>query len=136
MSVQGMDRNRIIQAVTSGLMLAEAQESGVPPSDITTMQEIELNSEQVLSGLNDLIDIMLRNQRLWLANNVDALITAAADGEKPTGSNKYTKERWQELRAIFLSFNTWLNTPIMLLADEEGTPTGPIPLISLAKQTQ
>lgn len=136
MSVQGMDRNRIIQAVTSGLMLAEAQESGVAPGDMTTMQEIELNSEQVLSGLNDLIDIMLRNQRLWLANDVDVSIESTQDGAKPDGSNLYTKERWQELRATFLSFNTWLNTPIMLLADEEGTPTGPIPLISLAKRTQ
>lgn len=134
--VNGLETQKIIQAINKALLLAEAQEVNVSPGDITLLRELEITSEQVLGGLNGLIDVMLRYHTLWLANDIDTTITNTADDEIPDGAAKFKKERWQELRATFLSFSTWLNTPIMLPDDEEGAPTGAIPLISLAKRVQ
>lgn len=137
MAVNGLDTRQILQAIDKALLFAEAQEIKVSPGDITLLRELEITSEQVLAGLNDLIDVMMRYQRLWVGNDIDTTIgSTEGDDTIPTGAARFTKKRWLEIRATFLSFNIWLNSPMMFPDDTEDTPARAAPIVSLSKRVQ
>ena len=132
--VNGMDARKIIQTVQAGLLLVEAQQNNTPEG-LPLLAEMESTAGSTMSALNDMIDVLLRYQRLWLANGVDALLDATEAETVPNGGVAFKKERWLELRAVFLSLTTWLNAPVRLPDDAEDAPaSGPLPIMVIAKR--
>ena len=102
--------------VRDGLLLLEEKERGRPA---TLIEELEAEADASLRMFQNLVDAMARQERLFLANEIDALLNNPA-AQIP---GKYSRARWLEIRKHFNRLKAFMYTP-----DEEGTT--PIVVIS------
>ncbi len=116
---------QIMQLVQRGLELLDAEEVAVAGRE-TLLLDLETAAEDVVDRLQTLIDDLSRCNRLWVSNNVNALVDGAAEDTDIVEGGAYEKARWVELRAAFLTFQAWLITPVV-----EG---GPAPLEILSRR--
>ena len=113
--------------VRDGLLLLEEKERGRPA---TLIEELEAEADASLRTIQNLIDAMARQRRLWLANGMSVLIAdpnAAIPGT-------FTRARWMEIQEAFNAFETWMQTPLavcqtppLVVVSRRGNPPEPAP---------
>lgn len=122
---------QIMQLVQRGLELLDAEEVAVAGRE-TLLLNLETAAEDVVDRLQILIDDLSKWNRLWVSNNVNALVDGAAEDTSVVVGGAYEKERWVELRAAFLSFQAWLITPVTPAVGE--VPAGPLAVTVLSRR--
>ena len=91
-------------AVRDGLLLLEQQQATQPG---TLIEELEQEAGASLRAVQNLIDGMARQRRLYIANGMREAITAGANV-----GGTYSLARWREIQETFDAFETWLQTPM------------------------
>jgi len=90
--------------VRDGLLLLEQQQATQPG---TLIEELEQEAGASLRAVQNLIDGMARQRRLYIANGMRQAITAGANV-----GGTYSLARWREIQETFDAFETWLQTPM------------------------
>ena len=123
-----MNAREITTMVRDGLELLERQSGSFE----NVVQELESEAEHGLKVIQDVIDGMAKQRRLWLTNDMDAKI------EKGEVGGKYSVERLKEIKALFDNFGRWVEIPITVLyADTElGIPEVAIPPIVIVSRRE
>lgn len=122
---------QIVQLVQRGLELLDAGET-VTSDRETLLLDLETAAEDVVDRLQTLIDDLSKWNRLWISNNINAVVDGAAEDTDIVEGGAYEKERWVELRAAFLSFQAWLITPVTPAVGE--VPAGPLAVTVLSRR--
>jgi hypothetical protein len=91
-------------AVRDGLLLLEQQNAQQPA---TLIDELEQEAGASLRAVQNLIDGMARQRRLYIANGMREAIAAGADV-----GGSYSLARWREIQETFDEFEKWLQTPM------------------------
>jgi hypothetical protein len=92
-------------AVRDGLLLLEQQQATTPA---TLIEELEQEAAASLRAVQNLVDGMSRQRRLYLANGMRQAVEA---GIVPPGGT-YSLARWREIQETFDAFESWLATPM------------------------
>ena len=110
--------------VRDGLLLLEAQEQETPT---TLIGELEQEAGTSLRQVQNLIDGMARQRRLYIANGMREAVEAGADV-----GGTYSLARWREIQETFDAFETWLSTPLagcgvppIVVVSRRGNPPEP-----------
>ena len=111
-------------AVRDGLLLLEQQNAQQPA---TLIEELEQEAAASLRAVQNLIDGMARQRRLYIANGMrEAVAAGAAVG------GTYSLARWREIQEVFDAFETWLSTPLvgcgvppLVVVSRRGNPPEP-----------
>ena len=108
--------------VRDGLLLLEEQERGRPE---TLIEELEGEANASLRTIQNLIDAMARQRRLWLANGMNVLV-ANPDAQIP---GTFSRARWAEIQEAFNAFEAWMTTPLaeaqippLVIVSRRGNP--------------
>lgn len=111
-------------AVRDGLLLLEQQNAQQPA---TLIDELEQEAAASLRAVQNLIDGMARQRRLYIANGMREAIAAGADV-----GGTYSLARWREIQETFDAFETWLATPLtecgippLVVVSRRGNPAEP-----------
>lgn len=111
-------------AVRDGLLLLEQQNAQQPA---TLIDELEQEAAASLRAVQNLIDGMARQRRLYIANGMREAIAAGADV-----GGTYSLARWREIQEVFDAFETWLQTPLtecgippLVVVSRRGNPPEP-----------
>ena len=114
-------------AVRDGLLLLEQQQATQPG---TLIEELEQEAAASLRAVQNLIDSMARQERLWLANGMQAALEA---GTVPDGGT-FSLLRWVEIQEAFAALKTWMATPLavsgvppLVVVSRRGNPAEPTP---------
>ena len=113
--------------VRDGLLLLEERERGRPA---TLIEELEAEADASMRAVQNLVDAMARQRRLWLTNGMNALI---AD-QTATIPGTLSRARWAEIEEAFNAFETWMQTPLavcqappLVVVSRRGNPPEPTP---------
>lgn len=113
-------------AVRDGLLLLEQQQAQTPT---TLIDELEQEAAASLRAVQNLIDGMARQRRLYIANGMREAVAAGADV-----GGTYSLARWREIQEVFDAFETWLSTPLvgcgvppLVVVSRRGNPVEPAP---------
>lgn len=119
-----IDQREVLNHVRYALELA-AQSRQPKPASI--LEELEAESEYALRTIQEIIDGMAKQRRLWITNDMDSMIKDPST----VFTGKYNAERWAEIKTLFDTFAKWVETPnVVVYADTElGTPEVAIPPI-------
>ena len=90
--------------VRDGLLRLEQDQAAQPT---TLIEELEQEAGASLRAVQNLIDGMARQRRLYIANGMREAITAGANV-----GGTYSLARWREIQETFDAFETWLQTPM------------------------
>lgn len=91
--------------VRDALLFYEQHEQGTPT---TLMGELEQEAKSGLATIQNVVDDMARQRRLWLANGMNEMIAnpeAVIDGD-------FSRERWAEIKEAFDELGKWMQTPL------------------------
>ena len=112
-------------AVRDGLLLLEQQQAQTPT---TLIDELEQEAAASLRAVQNLIDGMARQRRLYIANGMREAIAAAADV-----GGAFSLARWREIQETFDAFEQWLATPLagckvppIVVVSRRGNPPDPV----------
>jgi len=112
-------------AVRDGLLLLEQQNAQQPA---TLIEELEQEAAASLRAVQNLIDGMARQRRLYIANGMREAIAAGADV-----GGTFSLARWREIQETFDAFEQWLATPLagckvppIVVVSRRGNPPEPI----------
>jgi hypothetical protein len=112
-------------AVRDGLLLLEQQQTQTPA---TLIEELEQEATTSLRAFQNLIDSMARQERLWLANGMQAALEA---GTVPEGGT-FSLLRWVEIQEAFAALKAWMATPLpvsavppLVVVSRRGNPAEP-----------
>jgi len=112
-------------AVRDGLLLLEQQQAQTPT---TLIEELEQEAGASLRAVQNLIDGMARQRRLYIANGMREAIAAGADV-----GGTFSLARWREIQETFDAFETWLATPLagckvppIVVVSRRGNPPEPV----------
>ena len=100
-----MDARELSVRVRDALVFLEQHEATRPD---TLTGELEKEADAGLRAIQNLIDSMARQRRLWLANGMNAAI---ADPNTPIGGT-FSRARWAEIEEAFNAFEAWMVTPL------------------------
>ena len=111
-------------AVRDGLLLLEQQQATTPD---TLIEELEQEAGASLRAVQNLIDGMARQRRLYIANGMRQAVEAGADV-----GGTYSLARWREIQETFDAFEQWLSTPLagckvppLVVVSRRGNPYEP-----------
>jgi hypothetical protein len=111
-------------AVRDGLLLLEQQQAQTPA---TLIEELEQEAATSLRAVQNLIDGMARQRRLYIANGMREAIAAGADV-----GGTFSLARWREIQETFDAFEQWLQTPLpasgvppIVVVSRRGNPPEP-----------
>ena len=111
--------------VRDGLLLLEEREQETPT---TLIGELEQEAGASLRAVQNLIDGMARQRRLYIANGMREAIAAGADV-----GGTFSLARWREIQETFDAFETWLATPLagckvppIVVVSRRGNPPEPV----------
>ena len=111
-------------AVRDGLLLLEHQQAQTPT---TLIEELEQEAGASLRAVQNLIDGMARQRRLYIANGMRQAVEAGADV-----GGTYSLARWREIQETFDAFEQWLSTPLagckvppLVVVSRRGNPYEP-----------
>lgn len=108
-----MDAREAVTFIRDSVEIAQ-QVRGIKPQ--TIIEELEVESEYALKVIQEVIDGMAKQRRLWLTNDM----TQKLEDPKFIFDGKYNRERWQEIKALFDNFSKWVEIPILVVyADTE-----------------
>ena len=120
-----MNARELSIRVRDALLLLEEREAGQPA---TLIDELEDEAAASLRAVQNLIDAMARQRRLWLANGMDALL--GDEGTPMPGT--FSRRRWREIQEAFNSLGGWLATPLpgcgappLAIVSRRGNPPEP-----------
>ena len=112
-------------AVRDGLLLLEQQQATTPD---TLIEELEQEAGASLRAVQNLIDGMARQRRLYIANGMREAIAAGANV-----GGTYSLARWREIQETFDAFEQWLVTPLagckvppLVVVSRRGNPPEPV----------
>ena len=112
--------------VRDGLLLLEEKEQETPT---TLIGELEQEAGASLRAVQNLIDGMARQRRLYIANGMREAIAAGADV-----GGTFSLARWREIQETFDAFEQWLATPLagcnvppIVVVSRRGNPPEPVP---------
>ena len=112
--------------VRDGLLLLEEKEQETPT---TLIGELEQEAGASLRAVQNLIDGMARQRRLYIANGMREAIAAGAEV-----GGTFSLARWREIQETFDAFEAWLATPLaackvppIVVVSRRGNPPGPPP---------
>ena len=112
--------------VRDGLLLLEEKEQETPT---TLIGELEQEAGASLRAVQNLIDGMARQRRLYIANGMREAIAASADV-----GGTFSLTRWREIQETFDAFEMWLATPLagckvppIVVVSRRGNPPEPVP---------
>ncbi len=112
-------------AVRDGLLLLEQQQAQTPT---TLIEELEQEAGASLRAVQNLIDGMARQRRLYIANGMRQAVEADADV-----GGTYSLARWREIQETFDAVETWLATPLagckvppIVVVSRRGNPPEPV----------
>ena len=112
-------------AVRDGLLLLEQQQATTPA---TLIEELEQEAAASLRAVQNLIDGMARQRRLYIANGMREAIAAGANV-----GGAYSLARWREIQETFDAFEQWLQTPMpgcslppLVVVSRRGNPAEPV----------
>jgi len=112
-------------AVRDGLLLLEQQQAQTPT---TLIEELEQEAAASLRAVQNLIDGMARQRRLYIANGMREAIAAGADV-----GGTFSLARWREIQETFDAFEAWLATPLagchvppIVVVSRRGNPPEPV----------
>ena len=91
-------------AVRDGLLLLEQQQAQTPT---TLIEELEQEAGASLRAVQNLIDGMSRQRRLYTANGMREAIAAGVEV-----GGTFSLARWREIQEVFDAFEAWLATPL------------------------
>lgn len=111
------DPREVSILVRDALLLKQAAEAVQPE---TLIGELEAEARTAIRLVQEIIDGMARQRRLWLANGMNEAI---ADPNTPIPGT-YSRARWAEIKETFDRFGQWLETP------QPGTGTPPLVVVS------
>lgn len=118
--MSNLNERDVAMLVRDALSVYYAQQAGAPS---TLIGELEAEAAAGLRTIQSLVDDMARQRRVWLANDMPALLADAK--QAPDGA--YSRERWIEIQALFDAFGKWLATPLPVA---EGVMVAPLVIIS------
>lgn len=111
--------------VRDALLLLEEKEQETPT---TLIGELEQEAGASLRQVQNVIDGMARQRRLYIANGMREAITAGADV-----GGTFSLARWREIQETFDAFETWLATPLagcgvppIVVVSRRGNPPEPV----------
>ena len=111
--------------VRDGLLLLEEKEQETPT---TLIGELEQEAGASLRAVQNLIDGMARQRRLYIANGMREAIAAGADV-----GGTFSLARWREIQETFDAFEQWLSTPLagckvppIVVVSRRGNPPEPV----------
>jgi hypothetical protein len=111
-------------AVRDGLLLLEQQQATQPE---TLIDELEQEAAASLRAVQNLIDGMARQRRLYIANGMREAIAAGVEV-----GGTFSLARWREIQETFDAFETWLATPLagckvppIVVVSRRGNPPEP-----------
>jgi len=99
-----MNAREISILVRDALLLKEQQDATQPG---TLIEELEQEAAASLRAVQNLIDGMARQRRLYIANGMRQAVEAGANV-----GGTYSLSRWREIQETFDAFETWLQTPM------------------------
>ena len=121
-----MNARELSIRVRDALLLLEEREAGQPA---TLIDELEDEAAASLRAVQNLIDAMARQRRLWLANGMDALLLS--EGEDAPGA--FSRRRWREIQEAFNALGVWMETPLpgcgappLVIVSRRGNPPEPV----------
>jgi len=113
--------------VRDGLLLLEEKEQAAPT---TLMGELEKEARAGLRTIQNVVDDMSRQRRLWVANGMNEIVAdpeAALDGE-------FSRARWLEIKEAFDQLEQWMVQPLpgcgvppIVVISRRGNPPEPAP---------
>lgn len=113
--------------VRDGLLLLEEKEQAAPT---TLMGELEKEARAGLRTIQNVVDDMSRQRRLWVANGMNEIVAdpeAALDGE-------FSRARWLEIKEAFDQLEQWMVQPLpgcgvppIVVISRRGNPPEPVP---------
>lgn len=115
-----MTEREIVNTVRDALRVYFEQRGAAPA---TLIAELEQEAAAGLRTIQQLVDDMARQRRIWLSND---MITQLADPKADIGGG-YSRERWIEIQMLFDAFGKWLETPLDVA---EGVAVAPLVIIS------
>lgn len=126
-----MDTREIVSTVRDALEAAQ-QARGTAPTSV--VQELESESQHAMRVIQDLIDGMARQRRLWLTNDMSGRL----ENERYEFTGMYSRERFAEIKALFDAFAAWVEAPLVVAyADTEmGMPEISIPPIVIVSRRE
>ena len=111
--------------VRDGLLLLEEKEQETPT---TLMGELEKEARTVLRTIQNVVDDMSRQRRLWVANGMNDIVAdtdAVIDGE-------FSRARWLEIKEAFDQLEQWMVQPLpgcgvppIVVISRRGNPPEP-----------
>lgn len=121
-----MDNREVVNYIRDMLEVA----SRVNGKYENIVEELEAEAEYSLKVIQNIIDGMAKQRRLWLTNDMDGIIKSG------NVNGKYSVERLIEIKALFEDFAAWVEKPLVVLyADTElGTPEIALPPIVIASR--
>ena len=112
-------------AVRDGLLLLEQQQAQTPT---TLIEELEQEAGASLRAVQNLIDGMARQRRLYIANGMREAIAAGVEV-----GGTFSLARWREIQETFDAFEQWLATPLagckvppIVVVSRRGNPPEPV----------
>jgi len=119
------DARAISIRVRDALLYYEEHEQQVPD---TLMGELEKEARAGLRTIQNVVDDMARQRRLWIANGMNEIISnpdVVVDGE-------FSRERWLEIKEAFDQLEQWMATPLpecgvppLVVISRRGNPVVP-----------
>jgi len=110
--------------VRDGLLMLEEKEQETPT---TLIGELEQEAAASLRAVQNLIDGMARQRRLYIANGMREAIAAGVEV-----GGTFSLARWREIQETFDAFETWLATPLagckvppIVVVSRRGNPPEP-----------
>lgn len=110
--------------VRDGLLLLEEKEQETPT---TLIGELEQEAGTSLRQVQNLIDGMARQRRLYIANGMREAIAAGVEV-----GGTFSLARWREIQETFDAFEQWLATPLagckvppIVVVSRRGNPPEP-----------
>ena len=99
------DPREVSVLVRDALLLKQQVDTGRPE---TLIEELEAEAKSSLRAVQDLIDAMARQRRLWVANGMDALLA----NESTDVPGAFSRRRWLEVQEAFSALEQWMMTPL------------------------
>src|SRR5262245_646935 len=93
----------------------------VPVGQMSAIREWELLMRQIGAMVEQCIDATARPERLWLVNQLQAMIEATEHGQL-VGDSDYTRESALAARAFVEAFMQFAQVPLVIDHLSDGTP--------------
>lgn len=131
----GVDYRVIANEVRAALEEKAQREMGLTSGDpLPLFLDLTEHVKQIVPAVQEIYDRLFTVGRLWKTNQVDQILAATPPGQIPLGQGNLTAEQWKDLQRLFLALQGWIEMPIVLPEDPEGTPPGPVPIAVISQR--